>query len=131
MLGVYLKGNLHTSPYDADCSKYGDTSNNHIARDRYHMPLVIRPHTKNGVTTKENYFKEADDIAAATITGNLYAIEIGGGHAGGVTHMALLYDQKTYECTTGQSGSACISRDLKDFVGHRNAIFYLFGPLAG
>ena len=45
--------------------------------------------------------------------------------------MALLYDQKTYECTTGQSGSACISRDLKDFVGHRNAIFYLFGPLAG
>ena len=131
MLGVFLKGNLHSSPYAADCSGYGDTSSNHMPRDRYHMPLVMRPHTKNGVMTKENYFKEPDDIAAVAIKNGLYAIEIGGGKAGGVTHMALLYNEKTYECTTGQSGSACISRDLTDFVGHRNAIFYVFGPLTG
>ena len=131
MLGVFLHGGLHSSPYAADCSKYGDTSNNHMPRDRYHMPLVTRPSTKDGVTTKLNYFKEADDIAAATIANGLYSIEIGGGASGGVTHMSLLYNQMTYECTTGQSGSACISRELKEFVGKRGAIFYLFGPLVG
>jgi hypothetical protein len=132
MLAVFLKGNLHGSPYAADCSNYGNKSNNHVARERYLMPLVSRPVTKDGVTTKVNYFKQADDIAAATIKDGLYQIEIGGRAGGGVTHMALLYNQKTYECTTHQSGSACISRDLKAFVGHSGgAIFYLFGPLVG
>jgi hypothetical protein len=103
-----------------------------MPRDRYHMPLVMRPHTKNGIQTRENYFKEADDIAAATISTGMYALEVGGGSAGGVTHMALLYDQQTYECTTGQSGSACITRKLEDFVGTKKGkIFYLFGPLVG
>jgi hypothetical protein len=132
MISVFVHGNIHASPYAADCSAYGDTSNIHMARERYHMPLVMRPHTKDGVTTKENYFKEVDDIAAAAIANGLYAIEVGGGSAGGVSHMALLYNQQTYECTTGQSGSACITRKLEDFVGNKKGkIFYVFGPLVG
>jgi hypothetical protein len=132
MLGVFLHGNLHSSPYAASCAAYGDTSSTHMARERYHMPLVMRPETKNGVQTKQNYFKEAEDIAAATISSGLYVLEVGGGSAGGVTHMALLYDQQTYECTTGQSGSACITRKLEEFVGGKKGkIFYLCGPLVG
>jgi hypothetical protein len=41
------------------------------------MPLVMRPETKNGVQTKQNYFKEAEDIAAATISSGLYVLEVG------------------------------------------------------
>jgi hypothetical protein len=132
MLAVFLHGNLHSSPYCADCSAYGDTSNNHMARERYGMKLVMRPSTKNGVTKKENYFKETEDIAAATLTSNLYVLEVGGGAAGGVTHMALLHNQEVYECTTGQTGSACIKRSLAEFTKNKKGkIFYLFGPLAG
>jgi hypothetical protein len=96
------------------------------------LPLVTRPVTKDGVVKRENYFKEADDIAAATIPSALYVLEVGGGAQGGVSHMALLYNQETYECTTHQSGSACISRPLADFVGTKKGkIFYLFGPKGG
>jgi hypothetical protein len=132
MISVFLHGNLHSSPYSADCSQYGDTSNNHMPRDRYQMPLVYRPHTKDGVTKKENYFKEVEDLEAAMISNALYAIEVGGGAGGGVSHMALIYDKEVYECTTGQSGSACIKRDLPTFAENKKGkIFYLFGPLVG
>lgn len=129
MLGVFVHGHLHSPPYDADCSAYGNTANTHLARERYSLPLVYRPVTKDKVTKRENYFKLAADIAAATSKSNLYVIEVGGGAGGGVSHMALLYDGQVYECTTGQVGSACISRSLEDFVKAKpSKIFYVFGP---
>jgi hypothetical protein len=103
-----------------------------MARERYHMPLVMRTVTKDGVAKSENYFKTADDIADATIQGGMYALEKGGGPGGGVTHMALLYNGTVYECTTNQPVSACISSPLSSFVSRMHgAILYLFGPLVG
>lgn len=58
MLSVFLHGNVHSSPYSASCAAYGDTSNNHMARERYGLLLVSRPVTTGGVTKKENYFRE-------------------------------------------------------------------------
>ena len=44
-------------------------------------------------------------------------------------HMALLQGTTVYECTTGQIGSACISRSLSDFMASKaGTIIYLFGP---
>lgn len=132
MLGIFVSGNIQSSPYAADCSPYGDTSNTHMARERYHMPLVMRSVTKDGVTTKVNYFKDADDIAAATIQNGMYALEVGGGAGGGVTHMALLYNGIVYECTTHQPVSACTDSPLSSFVKRmKGAILYVFGPLVG
>lgn len=132
MLSVFLHGNLHSAPYEASCAAYGNISNNHMARERYKMPLVMRKSTKNGVAKEENYFKEAEDIAAAAVSSAMYVIEVGGGAGGGVTHMALLYGGETYECTTGQSGPACINRPLAEFVKAKHGkILYLFGPMVG
>jgi hypothetical protein len=51
---------------------------------------------------------------------------------GAVTHMALLYDGDTYECTTGQSGAACITRSFDKFMATKaGRSFYLFGPKPG
>jgi hypothetical protein len=131
MVSVFIHGNVHTTPYDADCSDYGATSNNHIARNRYKMPLLSRTVGSGDKTKNENYFRP-DDIDEGTESARLYVIEVAGGSQGGVSHMALLYDGQVYECTTGQSGSACISRTLEQFLENKKKkIFYIFGPQAG
>lgn len=131
-VSIFISGDVHRAPYDGDCSCYGAVSNNHIARDRYGLPLISRDVTVHDKTKKENYFKTADEIQAVTKPRNLYVLEVGGGAVGGVSHMAILYDGEVYECTTHQPASACIKRPLETFVSTKHGkIFYLFGGFAG
>jgi peptidoglycan hydrolase-like protein with peptidoglycan-binding domain len=136
MLGVFQRGDLHGSPYDAS-TPVGWVSTVHLARDRYLLPLVRRTEDKESV----NFYQSAEQIKAVTKDANLYVLEVAGtvknpktGEKmyGAVTHMALLYNGETYECTNGQSGSACITRTLDDFMSTKaGRILYLFGPKAG
>jgi hypothetical protein len=132
MISVFMSGDVHDLPYDADCSCFGATSNTHVARDRYGLALIYRDSTVHDKTKKENYFKTAEEIAASSKPKNLYVLEVAGGAQGGVSHMAILYDGEVYECTTGQPASACIKRPLETFVGTKHGkIFYMFGPRPG
>ena len=125
LLSVYLQGNAHNSPYDADCSKYGSTSTNHIARERYLYTLVRRPIT--GKSATENWFEiNAEQIVEYTNLNTMYQIEVAKGSQGGVTHMVLMYNYVIYECTTGQSHSACITRDLDGFLATKNKGQFLY-----
>ncbi len=131
MLSIYTSGNVHNAPYEASCANFGGVSNVHCARDRYLLPLVRRKVSDGKKETTANYFASAEQIEAAVKddpTG-LYAMEVAAGGAGSVTHMVLLHDGTVYECTTGQSGAACIDRSLADFAKNKvGKIFYLFGP---
>jgi len=134
MLGVFARGDLHGAPYDAS-TPYGWENPKHMARDRYMFPLLTRD---TASARNLHYFDDPDDILGATTSGNLYVMELAGTVTnpktnvkmhGAVTHMALLFEGDTYECTTGQPGSACISRGLKQFFNAANGrIVYLFGP---
>lgn len=80
---------------------------------------------------KLNYFKTADEITAAT--GNyaqkLFVLEVGGGAAGGVSHMALFSNGDVYECTNHQPAASCLKRSLAEFMSNKKGkIIYLFGP---
>lgn len=127
MLSVYASGHCHNEPYAASCKNFGALSTTHCARDRYGMALV----TRKAGTTEARHFEGAAQIADAvgTRTDKLFAIEVGAKGTGFVSHMALLYDGMVYECTTGQTGSACIVRPLAEFCSNKAAkILYLFGP---
>ena len=56
----------------------------------------------------------------------MYQIEVANGSQGGVTHMVLMYNYLVYECTTGQSHSACITRDLDGFLSTKNKGQFLY-----
>lgn len=130
MLSIYVNGNCHNAPYDAACP-FGGVSASHCARDRYSMPLIRRTVTSATGTSQVNWFENAEQIATAVAAEptKLYAIEVGLSGTGAVKHMALLTSGTVYECTTGQSGSACISRSLADFCAAKTGkIYYLFGP---
>jgi len=130
MLSIYASGHCHSAPYDASCP-FGGVSANHCARDRYSMPLITRKLADATTNGHVNYFENAEQITAAVAAEStkLYAIEVGLSGTGSVKHMALLTDGMVYECTTGQSGSACVSRSVGDFcAGKTGKIFYLFGP---
>ena len=125
MVSIYLKGDAHNDLYVADCSAFGDVSSTHLARERYGFPLLERKVDERSL----NCFTNAADIQAATRGASLYVLEVGGGAQGGVSHMALLHDGLVYECTTGQAGSACISRRLDDFMRLKTGRpIYVFGP---
>jgi len=128
MVSLYLKGVAHSDSYVADCSKFGGSTANHLARERYGFPLVRREAGGQSL----NYFSTAAEIADATKTApaSLYVLEVGEGRQGGaVKHMALLSGSTVYECTMGQAGSSCISRSLVDFMLSKvGKIIYLFGP---
>ena len=129
MLSIFAAGHCHNEPYAANCAKFGGTSAAHCARDRFSMPLVARKST--GTTNEVRYFKMADEIkeAVGLQASKLFALEVATAGTGGVTHMALLHDGTVYECTTGQAGSACISRSLDEFCSSKkDKIYYLFGP---
>ena len=131
MLSVYLQGHIHSAPYDACCKLYGETSNNHCARERYGFPLVCRQEAASPVPKALNYFKTAAQIADAckNSPNRLFVLEVGGGAAGGVSHMALFLGGDVYECTNHQPAAACIKRGLPIFLANKaNKIFYLFGP---
>ena len=71
------------------------------------------------------------NAAVATEPNRLYVIEVGLAGSGAVKHMVLFTGGVVYECTTGQSGSACISRSVADFCAAKTGkIYYLFGPHA-
>jgi len=128
MVSIYLKGDAHSDVYVADCGKFGGTTANHLARERYGFPLVRREAGGQSL----NYFSTTAEIADATKTApaSLYVLEVGEGKQGGaVKHMALLSGSTVYECTTGQAGSSCISRSLVSFMQSKvGKIVYLFGP---
>ncbi len=125
LLSVYLQGHAHNSPYDADCSKYGATSTNHIARERYNYTLVRRPIP--GKSGTENWFEvNSEQIVEYTNLNTMYQIEVAKGSQGGVTHMVLMYNYVVYECTTGQSHSACITRDIDGFLSTKNKRQFLY-----
>jgi peptidoglycan hydrolase-like protein with peptidoglycan-binding domain len=136
MLGIFGRGDLQGTPYDA-ATPVGWVSTFHLARDRYQIPLVKREDGDKSV----NFYNSAEQIKAVTKESNLYVLEVAGtvknpvtGEMmyGAVTHMALLYNGETYECTTGQSGAASITRSLDDFMSTKKGkILYLFGPKAG
>jgi peptidoglycan hydrolase-like protein with peptidoglycan-binding domain len=136
MLGIFLRGDLNGTPYEA-ATPVGWVNTMHLARDRYLFPLNSRAEGEKSV----NFFHSAEQIKAVTKDANLYVLEVAGTVAnpkthkpmyGAVTHMALLYGGETYECTTGQSGPACITRSLDDFMSTKaGRIIYLFGPRAG
>ena len=131
MMSVYLQGHIHSQPYDASCKAYGETSNNHCARERYGFPLVCRQEAQFPVPNVLNFFKTADQINAACKNSptRLFALEVGGGLAGGVSHMALYLGGDVYECTNHQPTAACIKRSLPIFASNKvGKIFYLFGP---
>lgn len=127
MLSVYASGHCHNDPYAASCANFGGVSPTHCARDRYGMALV----TRKAGSAEARHFEGAAQIADAvgTRTDKLFAIEVATKGTGMVTHMVLLYDGKVYECTTGQTASACIVRPLAEFCASKtNKIYYVFGP---
>lgn len=133
MLSIYMNGNVHVAPYDASCSAFGGTSATHCARDRYQLPLVVRDEEGKAGTVKRRYFESSDQIASATANDStgLFVLEVATAGTGSVTHMGLLFGGNVYECTTGQSGAACISRSLQEFCRTKSGkIYYLFGPSA-
>lgn len=129
MLSIYMNGHVHAAPYDGGCADAGGLSSFHLARDRYGLPLVRRP-TSNGSV---NWFGDAQQLSAAMAASpnGLYAIECAHG-GGSVFHMGLIHKDTAYECTTGQSGSSCITSPLHEFTVasemRKKGIFYLFGP---
>jgi hypothetical protein len=130
MLSIYMNGHIHSAPYDARCGHFGGVSASHLARDRYQLPLVRRPTSSGSV----NWFGDAEQLTAAIAAkpNGLYAIECADKGSGSVYHMGIMHDDTAYECTTGQSGSSCISKPLKEFTvateRRKKGIFYLFGP---
>lgn len=133
MLSIYISGHCHVAPYDASCGNFGGISAAHCARDRYAMPLIRRTVTKGTTTSTANFFETAEQLSAAVATEphRLYVIEVGLAGSGAVKHMVLFTGGVVYECTTGQSGSACISRSVGDFCAAKTGkIYYLFGPHA-
>lgn len=125
MLSVYTSGSCHIVPYDASCADFGACSAAHCARDRYNLPLVTRAQGDKII----RHFENADQIRDATHnSAGIHAIEVALAGTGSVTHMALLIGGTVYECTTGQSGSACISRPVEEFCKKKGKIYYLFGP---
>ena len=130
MLSIYSSGCAHAAPYDASCASFGAVSTLHCARDRYSYPLVRRQVGEGKDAKSVGAFSDADQIrSAASARGSLYVLEVGEGKSGAVKHMTLLYDDTVYECTTGQSGSSCISRSLDQFMENKKGkIIYLFGP---
>ena len=129
MLALYFDGNLH-SQYSAGVKDTGGGSaaTEHIGKSRWGFELVYRdPDGK-----KSNFHRTADEILASTQKreGKLFHLEVGNvvkGVAGFVTHMALLYGDTVYECTTKQTRSACLSRSLSEFMANKgNSIIYLF-----
>lgn len=126
MLSVYLRGDAHNTVYDADCSRFGNTSASHLARDRYGFPQMFM--AEGGA--RMNCFTTTEQIVNATRRAprSLYAIEVGGLPQGGVSHLALLCNSNVFECTTGRR-PACIARPLSEFMrGKEGRPVYLFGP---
>lgn len=125
MLSIYLYGDVHTK-YQAACNKWGATSEEHLCREFYGLPLILRG--------THNSFSSAAEITEVTSAApsKVYVIEVGGEARGGVSHMALLHESRVYECTTHQPRSACIDSTLQDFIAHtfrqRKKPLYLFGP---
>jgi len=136
MLSIYLNGQAHGVPYDADCSKFGGISTVHCARDRYRLPLVQRTIGTGKAPGKAGFFETAEQIRLALVDSGtgLFVLEVGAGEKGGVTHMALLVGNpyfEVYECTTKQKGSACIQRSLEAFLENKKGVpIYMFGPSA-
>lgn len=132
MLSIYACGHCHAEPYAASCAAFGGVSSTHCARDRFGMPLVTRTVAAGaGRSTEARHFESAQQIADAVGArkGKLFALEVATAATCKVTHMALLHGGTVYECTTGQSGSACIARPLADFCAAKTGkIYYLFGP---
>lgn len=123
-LSVYRQGHVHATPYDADCSQFGGTSSVHMSRDRYGYKLVRRG---EGATAPNFFHLDADEIAAATKTGRMYHMELAVPGTGSVKHMAVMHNGWVFECTTGQSGSACLCRTLPEFIKSKSGrIIYLF-----
>jgi hypothetical protein len=128
MVSVFKIGNIHDQPYDGACGCYGGNSATHLPRDRYGLPLMLRP-DRHGKFV--NYFSTEDEIDDATQPKNLYVIEVATA-AMGVSHMAILYNDVVYECTTGHPAGACIARPLSKFLANKvQKFFYLFGPFPG
>jgi hypothetical protein len=145
MLSIYLFGDAHNARYDADCSKFGGDSEFHCARDRYGYVRVNRSEKQGKVEKQLGYFTKAEQILTATEQDpdSLYVLEVGSPrdvkgkdkegdevtvmHVGGVTHMALLYNDRVYECTTHQPGAACIDRPVEKFMANKRTV-YLFKP---
>ena len=128
MLSIYASGHCHHEPYAASCAAFGGTAASHCARDRYGMALVER--ARPGAAAAR-HFETAAQLREATAAqeDKLYAIEVAEAGSGFVRHMALLHDATVYECTTGQAGSACISRSVEAFcAAKKDRIYYLFGP---
>jgi hypothetical protein len=137
MLSIYLFGDAHNARYNADCSKFGDVSAVHCARDRYGYLLVNRLEKHGKEEKKLGYFTNAEQIVAATQgdPNRLYVLEVASEgekkgknkqgeeitvvHDWGVTHMALLYNGTVYHCTTHQPSSACIDKPMDEFMKHR------------
>jgi hypothetical protein len=146
MLSIYLFGDAHNARYDADCSKFGGDSEFHCARDRYGYMRVNRPERQGKVEKQLGYFTRTDQILAATEEDpdRLYALEVGSPrdvkakdkegdevtvmHVGGVTHMALLYKGRVYECTTHQPRAACIDRTVKEFMANKRTVYLFKAP---
>jgi hypothetical protein len=145
MLSIYLFGDAHNAQYNADCSKFGDISAVHCARDRYGYLLVNRQEKHGKDQKKLGYFTNAEQIVEATQDdpNRLYVLEVASEadikgkdkqgeeitivHNWGVTHMALLYNGTAYHCTTHQPSSACIDQLINKFMKHRRRV-YLFEP---
>jgi hypothetical protein len=145
MVSIYLFGDARNAHYDADCSKFGGDSDFHCARDRYGYKRVNRSEKQGKAEKQLGYFTKAEQVLTATEQGpeRLYVLEVGSPrdvkgkdkqgdevtvmHVGGVTHMALLYNKRVYECTTHQPGAACIDRTIEKFMTNKRTV-YLFEP---
>jgi putative peptidoglycan binding protein len=123
MLGVYYGGNAHQSPYDADCSNFGATSQVHCARDRYGFREV----SFEAGRAPRNYVTSTDEMESLAKAGVLYALEVAK-NSGSITHMALLRDGVVWECTTKQPASACIRRPIAEFMRNKGRVFMFREP---
>ena len=140
MVSVYLYGDAHTN-YNAHTGA-ATSEDKHLCQEFYAFPLLTRGSLHYFMSEeKKGTLSEAATRTAAQITeatsaapSSLYVIEVGGAAQGRMSHMALLQDSRVYECTTGQTGSACIDSPLETFVARvfttkaHKVPLYIFGP---
>ncbi|WP_334190308.1 hypothetical protein [Noviherbaspirillum sp.] len=129
LISIYLSGHCHAVPYSASCADFGAYSAAHCARDRYQFPQLAK--SSPGMNEEPKIFKNADQIKEVLRRDEhgLYVIEKVIPGTINVKHMAILSHSVVYECTTNQTGSACITRSLNSFCNTRpSREFMVFGP---